>query len=167
MMNINTVHLCGYLTRAPELKYTTTVPVCTFTIATNRITTRHGEKTSEPEFHHCVAFDKQAESIAEHLEKGSLLYVEGYLKTDKWIGDCGKNHYATKIMVQRTSWGPRGVKVREPGDDDEKFISQAQAPVDDDMPFWDQPPLLGGAFSSKFIVPWIPMSHLSNTLWWP
>jgi single-strand DNA-binding protein len=108
--------------------------VCSFTVATNRLTTRNGEKVTEPEFHNCVAFDKQAESIAEHLVKGSLIYVEGHLKTDKWDGECGKKHYATRIIVHRTSWGPRSTKAREPGEDDEKFISQDRR-VDDDVPF--------------------------------
>jgi single-strand DNA-binding protein len=83
VMNINVVHLAGYLTRDPELKYTaSSMPVCNFTIATNRFTTRTGEKVTEPEYHNCVAFDRQAESIAGHLEKGALIYVEGHLKTD-------------------------------------------------------------------------------------
>jgi len=134
-MNINVVHIAGYLTKAPELTYTTSrLPVAKFTIATNQFRMQNGERVQEAEYHTCVAFDKQAESIAEHLGKGALIYVQGYLKTRKWKGSCNQNHSITEVIVQRTSWGPKSAQVREPGADDDKVISQEQQ-IDDDVPF--------------------------------
>ena len=134
-MNINVVHLAGYLTRDPELSYTaSSMPVCKFTVATNHFRMQNGEKVQEPEYHTCVAFVRQAESVAHHLEKGALIYVQGYLQTRKWKGDCGKYHYLTEIVVQRTSWGPKGTRMREPGDDDARPATQDPS-VDDDVPF--------------------------------
>ena len=134
-MNINVVHLAGYLTKDPEITYTTSaLPVAKFTIGTNQFRMHNGEPVQEAEYHACLVFDKQAESSAEYLVKGALIYVQGYLKTMKWKGEGHKYHSITEVIVQRTSWGPKGAQVRKPGEDDQKFISQKQ-PIDDDVPF--------------------------------
>ena len=69
---INRVVLVGRLTKDPELKYTQTgIAVTRFTLAVNRaFQSASGER--EADFISCVAWRKQAENIANFLEKGVL-----------------------------------------------------------------------------------------------
>lgn len=56
-----------------------------------------GNDTERTEWHNIVYFGKVAEIIGQYVTKGSKVYVEGSLKTEKYDKD-GVTHYATKIM---------------------------------------------------------------------
>ncbi|MFA5793108.1 MAG: single-stranded DNA-binding protein [Candidatus Gracilibacteria bacterium] len=102
MRSVNKVILIGNLTRDPELKTTTGgQSIVTFGLATNRQwTTSGGEKRSSAEFHECVAWAKLAEICKQHLRKGMLVYVEGYLKTRSWDMEDGTRRFRTEIVLQ-------------------------------------------------------------------
>ncbi len=102
MRSVNKVILIGNLTRAPELKNTTSgQSIVTFGLATNRQWTTSGrEKRSSAEFHECVAWAKLAEICQQHLHKGMLVYVEGYLKTRSWDMEDGTRRFRTEIVLQ-------------------------------------------------------------------
>lgn len=81
---MNHVVLVGRLTKDPELKYIPGegTPVINFTLAINRpYKNKNGE--SEADFLFIEAWNKQAENIAKYCMKGSLVGVEGNLRTDK------------------------------------------------------------------------------------
>ena len=44
------------------------------------------------------AWDRLAEVCQEYLKKGSLVYLEGRIKTDKYE-DNGENKYFTKVVA--------------------------------------------------------------------
>lgn len=102
MRSVNKVILIGNLTRDPELKNTTSgQSIVTFGLATNRQWTTSGrEKRSSAEFHECVAWAKLAEICQQHLHKGMLVYVEGYLKTRSWDMEDGTRRFRTEIVLQ-------------------------------------------------------------------
>ncbi|MFA5855405.1 MAG: single-stranded DNA-binding protein [Candidatus Gracilibacteria bacterium] len=102
MRSVNKVILIGNLTRDPELKTTTGgQSIVTFGLATNRQwTTSGGEKRSSAEFHECVAWAKLAEICKQHIRKGMLVYVEGYLKTRSWDLEDGTRRFRTEIVLQ-------------------------------------------------------------------
>jgi len=102
MRSINKVILIGNLTRDPEKRETPNGQVVTtFGLATNREwVTKTGEKKNSAEFHECVAWARLAEICNEHLKKGRLIYVEGYLKTRTWENEEGVKKYKTEIVVQ-------------------------------------------------------------------
>lgn len=64
-MNINTIHVCGNLTRDPELKALASGgSFASFGIATNRAVKKpDGSKGEETEFHNIVVFGKLAEKL--------------------------------------------------------------------------------------------------------
>ena len=66
-MNINTIHVCGNLTRDPEIKALARGgSVASFGIATNRAVKKpDGSKGEETEFHHIVVFGKLAETVGQ------------------------------------------------------------------------------------------------------
>jgi len=86
-----------------------------------------------PSFFNCEAWEKQAETIAEHVEQGQELYVEGRLRTEAWEKD-GQKHYRTKVIVERTSFGQK--KSRIPGEDDAPPDSiKEEDTEEEDVPF--------------------------------
>ena len=65
-MNINTIHVCGNLTRDPELKALASGgSFASFGIATNRAVKKpDGSKGEETEFHNIVVFGKLLRAVS-------------------------------------------------------------------------------------------------------
>lgn len=104
MPALNRVQLIGYLGRDPESKYTPTGKrVTDFPIAiTNRWKDEAGGpgKTREhTEWVNIEAWEHLAEICHEYLGKGSLVYVEGRLKTNRYE-EQGGPRYFTKVVAQ-------------------------------------------------------------------
>ncbi|MEB3311947.1 MAG: single-stranded DNA-binding protein [Snowella sp.] len=79
-MNLNSVHLVGYVGRDPEVKYFESGKVvCTLTLAVNRI-----RKDDPPDWFELQIWDKTAEFTANYVRKGRLIGVQGSLKIDTW-----------------------------------------------------------------------------------
>lgn len=100
MSSINKVILLGNLGADPELRFTPTGDaVCNIRLATSE---RWRDKTSgdsreATEWHRIVLFRRHAEVVAKFLKKGAYLYVEGKIKTRKWLGDDGKERSSVEI----------------------------------------------------------------------
>lgn len=122
MRSVNKVILIGNLTRDPELKTTTSgQSIVTLGLATNRQwTTSSREKRSSAEFHECVAWAKLAEICKDHLKKGMLVYVEGYLKTRSWDMEDGTRRFRTEIVLQDMI-----ILEKRKGDDGMDYVPEA------------------------------------------
>lgn len=97
---INNVVLTGRLTKDPELKYTSNgTAVGSFTLAVNRKFANQGGER-EADFIMCVAWKKTAETMANHLRKGSLIGVEGRIQTRSYDNQQGQKVYVTEIVVE-------------------------------------------------------------------
>tara|TARA_B100001093_G_scaffold186936_1_gene179532 strand:- start:743 stop:1168 length:426 start_codon:yes stop_codon:yes gene_type:complete len=72
-----------------------------FPLATNESYTNKnsGEKVTNTEWHNLVVRNKAAEICEKYLSKGDRIYVEGRIKTRKWIGEDGVERYSTEINV--------------------------------------------------------------------
>ena len=57
-----------------------------------------GQMVPKTEWHNITAFGKLGEICMSYLKKGSKVYVEGRLQTDKYQKD-GVDHYQTKIIA--------------------------------------------------------------------
>lgn len=108
-MNLNKVFILGNLTRDPERKALPSgQAVVNFAIATNRFyLDKNQQKQQEVEFHNVVAYGKTAEIITQYLKKGSLILVEGRLRTRNWQDQAGVKHYMTEIITEKMQLGPR------------------------------------------------------------
>ncbi len=110
-MNLNKIFVLGNVTRDPEVR---SMPnggqVTNFGIATNRFyTSSAGEKKSEAEFHNIVTFGKLADISARYLTKGSLVLIEGRIKTRNWVNTAGVKQYRTEIIAESLQLGPKGL----------------------------------------------------------
>lgn len=135
-MNLNSVHLIGRLTRDPEAKALPSgSTVVSFSIATSRTwkDKESGEKKEESEFHNCVAFGRTAETIAQYVKKGQLLFVDGRLQTRSWDDkDSGKKMYRTEIVVENFQFGPKAANTpRDTAEESFDAIGKEPAPQDD------------------------------------
>lgn len=103
---LNKVMIIGRLGQDPDLKYATTgMPICRFSVATDEsYQDRDGQRQEKTEWHRVVTFQKQAENCSNYLHKGSLVFVEGSLSTNKWTDQQGQTRYTTEIKAQRVQF---------------------------------------------------------------
>jgi single-strand DNA-binding protein len=103
MPTLNRVQLIGRLGKDPESKFTPTgKKVCHFSLAvSNRWKDKNGETREATEWVNIEAWARLGEVCQEYLKKGSLIYVEGRLKTDKYEDrESGETKYFTKVVAQ-------------------------------------------------------------------
>ena len=108
-MNLNKVFILGNVTRDPEVRALPSgQQVTSFGIATNRFYTDHsGQKKQDVEFHNIVCFGKLADISSRYLTKGSLVLIEGRIKTRNWQNSAGVKQYRTEIVADSLQLGPR------------------------------------------------------------
>ena len=100
---INKVILVGRLGNDPDIRSTASgMTVATISLATSYSVKdqQTGEWKEETEWHRVVFFDKLADIVKEYLKKGSQIYVEGRLRTNKWQDADGKDRYTTEIIAR-------------------------------------------------------------------
>lgn len=100
MPALNRIQLIGRLGRDPEGKFTPTGKQVThFSLAvTNRWKTKDGETKEYTEWINIEAWGRLGQVCQEYLKKGSLVYLDGRLKTDRYE-DQGENKYYTKVVA--------------------------------------------------------------------
>jgi len=98
---INKVILIGNLGNGPEVRYTPNgKAVANLMLATNETwRNKDGELQESTEWHRIVFFNRLAEIVGEYLHKGSKIYVEGSLRTRKWLDKNGVERYTTEIIA--------------------------------------------------------------------
>ncbi|HFQ5115456.1 TPA: single-stranded DNA-binding protein [Vibrio vulnificus] len=101
--SVNKVILIGRLGGDPEVRYMPTGgAVANITVATSE-TWRDkatGEQKERTEWHNVALYGKLAEVAGEYLRKGSQVYIEGKLHTQKWQDQSGQDRYTTRVLVQ-------------------------------------------------------------------
>jgi single-strand DNA-binding protein len=128
---LNKVMIIGRLGKDPETRYMPNGDaVCSFTTATSETwkdkTT--GEKREQTEWHNIVAFRKLAEICSQYLTKGSLVYVSGRIKTEKWQDKEGNDRYTTKIYADEMKMlgSKDGQRTEQSSGDSETAAEQKQ-----------------------------------------
>lgn len=110
-MNLNKVFILGNVTRDPEARALPSgQQVTNFGLATNRFyTDSAGQKKQEAEFHNVVAFGRLADISSRYLNKGSLVLIEGRIRTRSWQNSAGVKQYRTEIVADNMQLGPKGI----------------------------------------------------------
>jgi single-strand DNA-binding protein len=100
MPALNRVQLIGRLGKDPESKYTPTGKKVThFSLAVSQRWKTAGETKEYTEWVNIEAWGRLGEVCQEYLKKGSLVYLEGRLKTEKFEGKEGDTKYFTKVVA--------------------------------------------------------------------
>jgi len=98
---INKVIIVGNLGNDPEVRFTpggacvTHISVAT----TDKWKDKNGVMCEKTEWHRVVFFNRLAEVAGEYLKKGSQVYLEGKLRTNKWQDQNGQDRYTTEIVA--------------------------------------------------------------------
>lgn len=136
-MAVNKFIGIGNLGRDPETRYMADGKAVTnFSIA---ISEKYKDKTSGEwreitEWVNVVLFGRLAEVAAEFLSKGSKVFVEGKLKTEKYTDkNTGAEKSTTKVVCER-------MEMLSPKGEGKPAASKPQSqpetePQDDDIPF--------------------------------
>jgi single-strand DNA-binding protein len=151
---INKVMIMGNLGADPEVRYMPSGGAVTnLRVATSETwkDKQSGEKQERTEWHRIVLFNRLGEIAAQYLKKGSRVFVEGSLKTNKWQDQNGNDRYTTEIIGSSMQlMDSKGAGGAAPFDDDGSMSAPASSsqkstsktPVttldedfDDDIPF--------------------------------
>lgn len=103
---LNKVMLIGRLGKDPELRYTPSgSPVATFNLATDEsYKDKEGKKVENTDWHRVVVWNKLAEICGQYLKKGSLVYIEGKIKTRSYDDKAtGAKKFITEIVGDQMS----------------------------------------------------------------
>ena len=92
--------LIGNLGRDPDVQHLEgNIAVAKFPLATTEtFKDRAGKLISQTEWHTVVLWRGLAELAQKYLHKGSLVYIEGRLRTRSWDDKEGNKKFATEVV---------------------------------------------------------------------
>jgi single-strand DNA-binding protein len=92
--------LIGNLGKDPDMQYLEgNIGVAKFPLATTEtFKDRSGKLVSQTEWHTVVLWRGLAELAQKYLHKGSLVYIEGRLRTRSWEDKEGNRKFATEVV---------------------------------------------------------------------
>jgi single-strand DNA-binding protein len=92
--------LIGNLGKDPDVQHLEgNIAVAKFPLATTETyKDRSGKLVSQTEWHTVVLWRGLAELAQKYLHKGSLIYVEGRLRTRSWDDKEGNKKFATEVV---------------------------------------------------------------------
>lgn len=100
---INSVSLTGRLTRDVEVRVSGNgTHIATGSLAVNRRFQAEGQP--EADFINIVVFGKQAEVLADHTGKGSLIGIQGRIQTRTYESEEKGRVYVSEVVVENFSF---------------------------------------------------------------
>ena len=101
MRGLNKVMLIGHLGKDPEVtNLESGVTVAKFSMATSEsYKDKDGQRVDQTEWHNIVVWRKLAEIAEQYLKKGSLIFLEGKIRSRSWDDKDGNKKYMTEIVA--------------------------------------------------------------------
>ena len=139
---INKVILVGNLGSDPENRMSQAgAAITNLSIATSETwkDKSTGQQQERTEWHRVVFFNRLAEIVGEYLKKGSKVFVEGSLRTQKWQDKNGQDRYTTEVVASEMQMLDGRGDTQSNNFDQSQPVASAPAPAsenfDDDIPF--------------------------------
>jgi single-strand DNA-binding protein len=105
LMSLNKVILIGNVGKDPTVKYFDSGnAIANFSVATSErgYTLANGTEVPErTEWHNIVASRDRVQFVEKYVKKGSLVYVEGKIRTRNYDDQTGVKRYVTEIYADR------------------------------------------------------------------
>ncbi len=103
MASVNKVIIVGNLGRDPEMRYLPSgEAVANLAVATtDKWKDKDGNAQEATEWHRVSFFGRTAEVCGQYLKKGSQVYIEGSIRTRKYVDKDGVEKYATEVRGDR------------------------------------------------------------------
>jgi len=124
---VNKVILIGNLGKDPEVRYLDNgVAVANLSLATSEnYKNKEGEKVTQTEWHDIVLWRGLAEVAEKYLKKGSSVYIEGKLRTNKWVDKDENTRYKTEVLADKLTMLGRSQNQEQ----------SSESKSEDDLPF--------------------------------
>lgn len=142
MRGVNHVFLIGNLGKDPEIQYIEgNIPVAKFPLATTETyKDKKGNTVPQTEWHNIVLWRGLAELAAKYLHKGSLVHIEGSLRTRSWEDKDKNKRFMTEIIASNlVMLDKRNGEFRSEHDEQNGLSSGSmnddQADISDDLPY--------------------------------
>jgi len=136
---VNKVILIGNLGADPEVRFAQNgTQITTFNVATTETWMKEGNREEQTEWHRIVTFANLAKTCGDYLSKGSKVYIEGQLRTQKWEDKDGNPRKTTEIVGRVVKFlSPKGsVDQGHGGGYGQEEPPMSDAPsMEDDVPF--------------------------------
>lgn len=94
---MNSVILCGRLTKDPDITVTANAKIARYTLAVDRMTKKEGAQNAD--FISCVAFNNGADFAERYLHKGTKILIDGRIQTGSYKNRDGITVYTTDVVV--------------------------------------------------------------------
>nr|DAJ79841.1 MAG TPA: Single strand binding protein [Bacteriophage sp.] len=132
MASINKVILVCSLGKDPEVRQTQNGnAICNLSAATSRkYKDAQGNAQEETEWHRISLFGKMAELAGQYLKKGSMVYIEGRLRTRKYTDKDGIDRYVTEIIGEHLQF-----LDKKPADVRSTNVRKTSPAPEEDCPF--------------------------------
>lgn len=131
-MSLNKIQLIGNVGQEPQVRTAGDQKVASFTLATTeKRKDKSGNPIQETEWHNIVIWGKLAEVAEKYVTKGTMLYIEGKIKTEKYTKD-GQDRFMTRIVA--SSFQMLGGKREESAPAPQQRQQYETTPIVDDLP---------------------------------
>lgn len=102
--SVNKAIIIGHVGKDPEIRSTQDgKKIANLSLATSESWTDRasGERKERTEWHRVSVFNERIADVVErYVTKGSLLYVEGPIRTRKWTDQSGADRYSTEVCIE-------------------------------------------------------------------
>lgn len=133
MRGVNKVTLIGNLGKDPDVQFLEgNIAVAKFPLATTEsYKDKTGNLVSQTEWHTVVLWRGLAELAQKYLHKGSLVYIEGKLRTRSWEDKDKNKRYTTEIVGDSLVM----LDKRKDSSDDDSSMPTNDMDDGDNLPF--------------------------------
>jgi len=141
-MSVNKVILVGHVGKNPETRaFQDGTGVTSFSLATSeKYKDKSGNLSEQTEWHNISCFGKLSEIANKYVTKGSQVYIEGKIKTNKYTDKAGVEKYAVNIVASSLQLlgSKEAGKEKSPSIDVGSITNHASSSLGDipeDLPF--------------------------------
>lgn len=135
---MNKMILIGNLGKDPDFTYTPAgVAMARFSLAVNRVSKNNaGEKQTETDWFHIIAWRGLAETCNNYLHKGSKVCIEGRLQIRKYTDRNGVERTAVEVVASEMEMlTPRSGQSPSGGSGEEDDLGDLEELEDERTPF--------------------------------
>lgn len=102
MASLNKAYLIGNVGKVEVRSVQGGAKVASLSLATSeKYTDRNNETHENTEWHSVIVWKQSAEFVEKYVQTGSLVFVEGKIKTREWTDQSGNKRRTTEIVAER------------------------------------------------------------------